>query len=173
MPSAKLSNQSALDAMLVVSRQELHKHKYSRRGDTWIALHGLVYDVTAYLPDHPGGGDLVEIVGGEDATDKFEEAAHSARSRKELRNVRLKGVLEGCEDLVANLIARGWHEGRGIPHPAMLAVSSEEVEDSGNVKQRLLKRPLVIFALFAFVSGGAVVGFARAFRLRTLRKISP
>jgi len=88
-----------------------------------------VYDVTQYLPVHPGGGDVVEFVGGQDATNKFEEALHSAKSRKEER-IFLKGILEGFENDVAALRARGWSEAKGIPYPDMLtSVGAEEKDD--------------------------------------------
>mmetsp|Transcript_1264 Transcript_1264/g.2633 ORF Transcript_1264/g.2633 Transcript_1264/m.2633 type:complete len:250 (+) Transcript_1264:91-840(+) len=104
-----------------VAEAELQKRK--KMGQTWIALHGLVYDTTAYLPDHPGGGELIERVAAQDATDEFEETDHSAKSRREPR-LNLIGVLEGCEEAVADLRARGWHEGKGIPYPAMLLSSA-------------------------------------------------
>eukprot|EP00445_Apocalathium_hangoei_P041331 CAMPEP_0203969072 /NCGR_PEP_ID=MMETSP0359-20131031/97273_1 /ASSEMBLY_ACC=CAM_ASM_000338 /TAXON_ID=268821 /ORGANISM="Scrippsiella Hangoei, Strain SHTV-5" /LENGTH=197 /DNA_ID=CAMNT_0050907007 /DNA_START=21 /DNA_END=610 /DNA_ORIENTATION=- len=113
--------------LAVVTADELRRHRYGEAGDTWVAIHGLVYDVTDYLPHHPGGGDLIEVVGGRDVTEEFEEADHSANSRLE-RRIRLKGVLEGCEDLVADLRARGWHEGRGVPNPARLLAAGAASE---------------------------------------------
>jgi predicted heme/steroid binding protein len=38
--------------MRQVSLAELAKH--SEVGDCWMAVHGRVYDVTAYLDEHPG-----------------------------------------------------------------------------------------------------------------------
>eukprot|EP00929_Paragymnodinium_shiwhaense_P068391 TRINITY_DN34384_c0_g2_i1.p1 TRINITY_DN34384_c0_g2~~TRINITY_DN34384_c0_g2_i1.p1 ORF type:complete len:149 (-),score=32.31 TRINITY_DN34384_c0_g2_i1:433-879(-) len=110
--------------MNIVSRAELERHKHE--GDCWIAIYGLVYDVTQYLPDHPGGGELISILGGRDVTKEFEEEDHSAQSRKE-RKIVLKGILEGCEEQVANLRARGWKEKKGIPYPALL--SDEPIEE--------------------------------------------
>ena len=39
--------------MKVVSHEELKKH--NSEGDVWMAIHGLVYDVSKFMPDHPGG----------------------------------------------------------------------------------------------------------------------
>lgn len=36
----------------LVTLEELGKHNTS--ADCWIAIHGNVYDVTAFLPEHPG-----------------------------------------------------------------------------------------------------------------------
>ena len=41
--------------ILQVTRKELAKH--NRRRDCWIALNGIVYNVTPYMDYHPGGWD--------------------------------------------------------------------------------------------------------------------
>mmetsp|Transcript_847 Transcript_847/g.1654 ORF Transcript_847/g.1654 Transcript_847/m.1654 type:complete len:137 (-) Transcript_847:210-620(-) len=100
--------------MQVITKAELAKH--NTPSDTWLAIHGLVYDCTVFMPDHPGGQSLIEDVGGQDASDEFEDALHSAASRSEAKLV-LKGVLEGCEKQVASWRANGWDESQGIPDP--------------------------------------------------------
>lgn len=45
--------------------------------DCWIILHNKVYDVTSYLPEHPGGDLMILLTAGLDATDEFEDEAHS------------------------------------------------------------------------------------------------
>jgi cytochrome b involved in lipid metabolism len=42
--------------MKIVSHAELAKH--SSDGDVWMAVHGLVYDVTTFMPQHPGGHEV-------------------------------------------------------------------------------------------------------------------
>lgn len=37
----------------------------------------LVYNVTGYLNEHPGGEEILQGVAGKDATAAFEDAAHS------------------------------------------------------------------------------------------------
>ena len=39
-------------------------------------IHGLVYDVTALLAEHPGGEELLLNVAGMDATADYDEAFH-------------------------------------------------------------------------------------------------
>mmetsp|Transcript_154038 Transcript_154038/g.473460 ORF Transcript_154038/g.473460 Transcript_154038/m.473460 type:complete len:178 (-) Transcript_154038:20-553(-) len=147
-------------AAAAVSRAELARHGPGAAGGAWIALHGLVYDVAEYLPDHPGGGEIVELAAGRDATQEFEEALHSSRARREPR-VRLKGVLEGCEDLVADLRARGWREGRGVPFPEQLlpeapAAGGSLPQPSGQLLPLLPARCLAAAAVAA--AAAAVVG---------------
>ena len=68
--------------MLRVTTDELARH----RGidDCWMAVHGKVYDVTAYLDEHPGGVEVMMDVAGSDATLEFEDVGHSHAARREL-----------------------------------------------------------------------------------------
>jgi len=56
--------------------EELEKHNV--RDDCWLAVRGKVYDVTSWVPKHPGGEDTVVLNGGRDATILF-EAYHPTR----------------------------------------------------------------------------------------------
>lgn len=38
--------------------------QHNARNDCWIVLHGKVYDVTAFLPEHPGGEEVVANLAG-------------------------------------------------------------------------------------------------------------
>ena len=42
--------------------EEVRRH--SDRADLWIVMHGLIYDVTHFLVDHPGGLDVLLDLGG-------------------------------------------------------------------------------------------------------------
>jgi linoleoyl-CoA desaturase len=52
----------------IISKQELGLHNNSC--DCWLAIDGDVYDVTAWLEDHPGG-DVLSVLAGEDASEIF------------------------------------------------------------------------------------------------------
>ncbi|MED6111068.1 hypothetical protein PIB30_049015 [Stylosanthes scabra] len=52
--------------------------KYNQKDDCWIIIHGKVYDVTSFLYDHPGGGDVFLVAPDEkDASVGFDEVGHS------------------------------------------------------------------------------------------------
>lgn len=40
--------------------------------DVWVILHGKVYDLTKFLPEHPGGQKIILKYAGQDATDAFD-----------------------------------------------------------------------------------------------------
>jgi len=45
--------------------------KHNKREDAWTALQGRVYNITPYLPFHPGGVDELMRVAGRDGTRLF------------------------------------------------------------------------------------------------------
>ena len=65
----------------LITASEVAQH--NRASDCWIILDSdfpegaFVYDVSAYLDDHPGGPEVVAKYAGEDATIMFEMAGHS------------------------------------------------------------------------------------------------
>ncbi len=42
--------------MKAINREELAKHRHVN--DCWLSVYGKVYDVTAYLDEHPGQNDF-------------------------------------------------------------------------------------------------------------------
>jgi len=62
---------------------ELQKH--NKKDDCWIAIRGKVYDVTKFLPYHPGGVDFLLLSSGRDSTQNF-ECYHPVRVFSKLEN---------------------------------------------------------------------------------------
>lgn len=54
-----------------MTKQELSRH--NKIDDIWIAVRGKVYNVTAYIPFHPGGLDELMRAAGIDATTLFDQ----------------------------------------------------------------------------------------------------
>ena len=52
-----------------ISKEELAQHK--SEFDCWTAFQGKVYNVTQYLPYHPGGSKILLKSGGRDCTKEF------------------------------------------------------------------------------------------------------
>jgi cytochrome b5 len=61
--------------MRVITEEELARHNWP--GDIWMAIDGIVYDVTMYQDDHPGGDILLHEAMGTDATTAFHDVQHS------------------------------------------------------------------------------------------------
>eukprot|EP00755_Sulcionema_specki_P001397 Sspe_Gene.116831::Locus_106755_Transcript_1_1_Confidence_1.000_Length_372::g.116831::m.116831 len=45
--------------------------KHSSPSDCWVVINGMVYDVTRFAPDHPGGAELLYEWAGKDASETF------------------------------------------------------------------------------------------------------
>lgn len=58
-----------------VSTAELKAH--NTPSDSWVAIRGNVYDVTAWQHDHPGGSAVIQAHTGEDCTAEFDEVGHT------------------------------------------------------------------------------------------------
>ncbi|OJT15326.1 Fumarate reductase [Trametes pubescens] len=51
------------------SVEEVQKH--NKKDDCWVIIDGKVLDVTAFMPDHPGGEKAILLYAGRDATEEF------------------------------------------------------------------------------------------------------
>ncbi|KAF2215417.1 hypothetical protein CERZMDRAFT_3276, partial [Cercospora zeae-maydis SCOH1-5] len=58
----------------------------------WLAVHGSVYDLTAFAPDHPGGVEILKECAGTDASEAYDYAGHSDEAMQTLQKYRV-GVL--------------------------------------------------------------------------------
>ena len=79
----------------VISQEELSKHADQK--DCWIAVHGVVLDITPFLNEHPGGPDVIVSCSGKDCTHDFEDVGHTDSARKigdKYAIGRLEGTLE-------------------------------------------------------------------------------
>jgi L-lactate dehydrogenase (cytochrome) len=46
--------------------------KHNNRQDCWVIVHGKAFDVTDFLPDHPGGENIILKFAGKDATETYD-----------------------------------------------------------------------------------------------------
>jgi len=64
---------------------ETHTDKKS----CWIVIHDLVYDVTKFLEEHPGGEEVLLEQAGKDATEQFEDVGHSTDARTMMKDYHI------------------------------------------------------------------------------------
>uniref|UniRef100_A0A803TEQ9 Cytochrome b5 type B n=1 Tax=Anolis carolinensis TaxID=28377 RepID=A0A803TEQ9_ANOCA len=59
--------------------------KRSTGKETWLVIHGRVYDVTRFLDEHPGGEEVLLEQAGQDATESFDDVGHSEDAHEMLK----------------------------------------------------------------------------------------
>ncbi|KAH6679811.1 cytochrome b5-like heme/steroid binding domain-containing protein [Halenospora varia] len=69
---------------------------HSGKKDLLMVIHDKVYDTTSFIDEHPGGEEVLLDVGGQDATEAFEDVGHSDEAREILDGL-LVGTLKRQE----------------------------------------------------------------------------
>ena len=73
------------------SYQDVAEHNTKK--DCFLVIHDKVYDATKFVDEHPGGEEVLLDVGGQDATEAFEDVGHSDEARESLDKL-LVGTLK-------------------------------------------------------------------------------
>ncbi|TGJ79395.1 hypothetical protein E0Z10_g9365 [Xylaria hypoxylon] len=58
--------------------------EHNTKKDLFLVIHDKVYDSTKFIDEHPGGEEVLLDVGGQDATEAFEDVGHSDEARETL-----------------------------------------------------------------------------------------
>lgn len=64
-----LTKRTVKKDVITYTKEQVAKH--NTKEDCWIIINNLVYDVTKWIPIHPGGESLILNLGGGDVTDEF------------------------------------------------------------------------------------------------------
>ncbi|OAX84619.1 hypothetical protein ACJ72_01015 [Emergomyces africanus] len=75
-----------------ISSREVSVHKTAN--DCWIVVDNQVWDVTDFLPEHPGGPSIILKYAGRDATKAYSDIHPPSLIKSSLHNDKLKGVLD-------------------------------------------------------------------------------
>jgi cytochrome b involved in lipid metabolism len=67
--------------------------EHTTKKDLFIVVHDKVYNASSFVDEHPGGEEVLLDVGGQDATEAFEDVGHSDEAREILDNM-LVGTLK-------------------------------------------------------------------------------
>ncbi|KAF2227465.1 cytochrome b5-like heme/steroid binding domain-containing protein, partial [Elsinoe ampelina] len=67
--------------------------EHNTKKDLYVVVHDKVYNASSFVDEHPGGEEVLLDVGGQDATEAFEDVGHSDEAR-EILNGMLVGDLK-------------------------------------------------------------------------------
>ncbi|KAI0176537.1 cytochrome b5 [Hypoxylon sp. FL1284] len=67
--------------------------EHNTKKDLYVVIHDKIYDATKFVDEHPGGEEVLLDVGGQDATEAFEDVGHSDEARETLDQL-LVGTLK-------------------------------------------------------------------------------
>ncbi|KAF8137711.1 hypothetical protein EV363DRAFT_1414909 [Boletus edulis] len=95
MPKAEEVPLTKPDVTRKITLEELKKHD---RAQPWFVVNGEVYDGTPFLNEHPGGGDSIILVAGEDASEDF-FAIHSAEGKTKLAQFHIGTLVKSGADV--------------------------------------------------------------------------
>ncbi|KAF7557699.1 hypothetical protein G7Z17_g393 [Cylindrodendrum hubeiense] len=56
--------------------------KHSTKSDLYVVIDDKVYNLSAFIDEHPGGEEVMMDLAGTDATDAFEDVGHSDEARE-------------------------------------------------------------------------------------------
>lgn len=68
--TAKMNHDSNDTQPVKLTGEDVAKH--NSRESCWVIIHGRAYDVTEFLPEHPGGPKVILKYAGKDATEEYE-----------------------------------------------------------------------------------------------------
>ncbi|KIM94127.1 hypothetical protein OIDMADRAFT_45903 [Oidiodendron maius Zn] len=69
----------------VLTYAEVQAHSVKK--DLYVVIHDKVYDATSLVDEHAGGEEVLLDVGGQDATEAFEDVGHSDEAREVLQGL--------------------------------------------------------------------------------------
>ena len=75
----------------------LELYRSDKDNNQIVIFEGVVYDVKGYMPEHPGGGELIEEHLGKNIEEQFEEAEHTKTALKLLRALPQIGVIDATK----------------------------------------------------------------------------
>ncbi|KAK4541321.1 hypothetical protein LTR36_008079 [Oleoguttula mirabilis] len=130
--------------MAAVDVRELATH--NSRDSCWLAINGIVWDVTAFVSEHPGGANLILKVAGKDATEQY-ETFHSPELVEETLGLDArKGIIDSASIPPVDKQSELKRQERTSP----LLSSMVSVNDFEGVAEKTMTP-----AAWAYVSSGA------------------
>jgi len=71
---------------------------HATKKDLFIVVHDNVYNASSFIDEHPGGEEVLLDVGGQDATEAFEDVGHSDEAREILQGLLVGKLKRSASD---------------------------------------------------------------------------
>ena len=85
-------------AIAIMSDQKLihadEVAKHTARDSCWVILYGQVWDVTDFLPEHPGGANIILKLAGKDATEEYDPVHPPGTLEENLASSKCLGPID-------------------------------------------------------------------------------
>ena len=94
------NNNVEIKASNVIDKNKLSSHNCE--SDCWVAYDGKVYDITSWLPIHPGSAGAISPYCG--TSDEFTGAFEKKHGTSKVKNLMKVGVLIGDFEVKGNLV---------------------------------------------------------------------
>ncbi|PIA52822.1 hypothetical protein AQUCO_01000591v1 [Aquilegia coerulea] len=101
LPTGNSSGTGVVSENKIFSSAEVSKHNNSK--DCWLVINDKVYDVTGFLGDHPGGGEILLKATGKDATRDFNEVHSHSSNAMTMMDKFYVGVYDSITSLLIKL----------------------------------------------------------------------
>ncbi|KAI1931104.1 hypothetical protein LOZ58_003582 [Ophidiomyces ophidiicola] len=103
--------------------------KHNTADSCWVVLYGKVYDVTDFVPEHPGGASIILKLAGKDATEEYDPIHPSGTLEENLRPEACIGAVDP-ESLhkLKPVKAQGPAQAREGPPPLSTLLNLDDIE---------------------------------------------
>lgn len=71
--NSSIGTNNSIGGLLLLDMKEISKH--NNRNDCWLLINNKVYDVTSFIPMHPGGSQTIVPYCGTESTQQFDTKA--------------------------------------------------------------------------------------------------
>lgn len=71
---------------------------HSSKKDLYLVIHDKIYNASSFIDEHPGGEEVLLDVGGQDATEAFEDVGHSDEAREILEGLLIGKLKRAAGD---------------------------------------------------------------------------
>ena len=144
--------------------EEVAKHNTVE--DCWIVISGKVYDVSGYLDDHPGGGEVISDLAGNDTTEDFDDVGHSEEAIEQLADFMIGKIISGKESDIAE-DANTQSQSQSQSPPTVTTKETTRGKAYGNERGSDDEQGTSVLSYAAYSVGVAVFGYAA---LRWMRR---